>query len=330
MPAKDEMRAVTIDRFGGPEALSVRNFPVPEVEPNQILIRVESAGIGIWDLAGLRGMIAQRDGVKPIFPWILGSEGAGRVVAVGDKVSGFQEGDLVYGAHLGDEPKARVLRRIHGAGCGAGFADPLQPHDRAGGRSDDRRHDRLSRDSTRSSQLKPGEKLMVFGAGGGIGHLAVQFATRMGAHVFAVASGEDGVALARRLGAEGAVEGHHGDIVAAARRFAPDGFDAALITAHGDAADRALTTMRDGRTRNDRQADRGRPSRSRPPSVCSATTYPRGTTKSRLARLNRLIEAGPFEVHLGRTFSLDQVVDAYRTLNSHYLGRLALLPTRKP
>ncbi len=52
--------------------------------------------------------------------------------------------------------------------------------------------------------LKPGGKLMVFGAGGGIGHLAVQLGVRMGAHVFAIASGEDGVALARRLGAEAA------------------------------------------------------------------------------------------------------------------------------
>ena len=81
--------------------------------------------------------------------------------------------------------------------------------------------------------LKPGESLMVFGAPGGIGHLAVQFAKRMGARVFAVASGGDGVALVKRLGADTVVDGHRDDTAAAARRFAPNGLDAALITAGG-------------------------------------------------------------------------------------------------
>src|ERR1700685_4538336 len=103
--SEDEMRAVAIDRFGGPEVLSVRTVPVPELEPNQILIRVESAGIGIWDLAELGGRLAQLYGIKPDFPWILGSEGAGRIVAVGDKVSGFKNGDLVYGHTWATNPK---------------------------------------------------------------------------------------------------------------------------------------------------------------------------------------------------------------------------------
>lgn len=241
----NEMRAVAIDGFGGPEVLSVRSFPVPQVEPNQVLIRVESAGIGIWDLAGLRGMIAQRDGVKPIFPWVLGSEGAGTVAAIGDKVSGFQEGDLAYGATWATNPKRGFFAEY--TALEAARASPIPSNlttEQAGALMIDGMTGFLELDEVLA--LKPGEKLMVFGAGGGIGHLAVQLATRMGAHVFAVASGEDGVALALRLGAEGAVEGHHGDIVGAARRFAPDGFDAALITAHGDAADRALTTMREG------------------------------------------------------------------------------------
>ena len=94
--------------------------------------------------------------------------------------------------------------------------------------------------------LKPDESVMIFGASGGIGHLAVQLAKRMGAQVFAVASGSDGVALVKRLGADAVVDGRKDDIAAAARQFAPNGFDAALITAGGPAADKALSAMRAG------------------------------------------------------------------------------------
>jgi NADPH:quinone reductase-like Zn-dependent oxidoreductase len=94
--------------------------------------------------------------------------------------------------------------------------------------------------------LKGGESLLIFGAGGGVGHLAVQLAKRMGARVLAVASGEDGVALASRLGADAAVDGRKEDVPAAAREFAPDGLDAALLTAGGEPADRALAAVRAG------------------------------------------------------------------------------------
>jgi D-arabinose 1-dehydrogenase-like Zn-dependent alcohol dehydrogenase len=63
----------------------------------------------------------------------------------------------------------------------------------------------------------------------------------------------DGVALARRLGADVVVDGHKDDVVAAARQFAPGGLDAALMTAGGDAANRALTALKDG----DRTQGRG-------------------------------------------------------------------------
>jgi NADPH2:quinone reductase len=322
---KDEMRAVAIDGFGGPEALSVRTVPVPEPGPNQILIRVESAGIGIWDLAELGGRIAQMYEIKPNFPWILGSEGAGRVVAVGDKVSGFQNGDLVYGHTWATNPKRGFFAEY--TALDAAWASPIPSNlttEQAGALMIDGMTSFLMLDETLG--LKPGETVMVFGAGGGIGHLAVQLATRMGAHVFAIASGEDGVALSRRLGAEGAVEGHHGDVVASARKFAPDGFDAAVITASGDAADRALTTMRDG----GRVTTPGGPGPALkvPPAVRVLSYDYKGYNHGSIGKLNKLIEASPFEVYLGGRFSLDQAADAHRALSSHYLGRLVLLPTQ--
>jgi NADPH:quinone reductase len=332
---RDEMRAVEIDRFGGLEELSVRNVSVPEVEPNQILIRVESAGIGIWDLGELGGRIAQMYEIKPNFPWILGSEGAGRVVAVGDHVRGFRNGDRVYGHTWATNPKRGffaeyiVLDAVGDSPTPSGLTSGAHPipsnvtTEQAGALMIDGMTGFLALDQT--LHMKPGEKLMVFGAGGGIGHLVVQLATRMGAHVFAVASGEDGVALARRLGAEAAVEGHHGDIVGSARKFAPDGFDAALFTANGEAADRALTTMRDG----GRVTTPGGPGPALkvPPGVSMLSYEYKGYDHGSIGKLNELIESAPFEVYLGGKFSLDQAVEAHRALTSHHLGRLVLLPT---
>ena len=96
-------------------------------------------------------------------------------------------------------------------------------------------------------KMKAGETVMIFGASGGIGHLAVQLAKRLGARVFAVASGDDGVALAKNFGADAVVNGRKEDVVDAARQFAPNGIDAALD--HGpavEAAERALQSVRDG------------------------------------------------------------------------------------
>jgi NADPH:quinone reductase-like Zn-dependent oxidoreductase len=151
--------------------------------------------------------------------------------------------------------------------------------------------------------------------------MAVQFAKRMGARVLAVASGDDGVALATRLGADAVVDGRKDDVVAAAREFAPNGLDAALVTAGGETADQALTAVREG----------GRvacPHGVMPePKVRSGVRlirYNGDRNQVAIAKLNRLIESGPFEIHVARTFPLDQAVEAHRALGIHYLGKLAL------
>jgi len=171
--------------------------------------------------------------------------------------------------------------------------------------------------------LKERESLLVLGAGGGVGHLAVQLAKRMGAAVLAVASGEDGVALARQLGADAVVNGRKDDIAAAAREFAPNGLDCALITAGGEATEKAITAVRDG----GRVAyPNGVEPESQPRPGVSVQSYDGMPDPQVIAKLNRLIESGPFEVHIARSFPLEQAAEAHRALETHYLGKLALRP----
>ena len=87
------MRAAAIDRFGGPEVLSVHTLPVPEPNAQEVLIALDAAGVGTWDAGQRSGEWAEG---KEEFPLILGIDGAGTVVAVGARVERFAIGDYVY------------------------------------------------------------------------------------------------------------------------------------------------------------------------------------------------------------------------------------------
>ena len=233
---KKTMKAVAIDRFGGIETLKLQTLPIPEVGPDEILIRVESAGVGAWDPFEREGGFAKLFGIEPRFPHILGSDGAGTVEAVGERVRRFKEGDRAYGFSLLNPKGGFYAEYIVLNADSASLIPANVPTDQAGPMPVDAMTALRGLDDTLG--LKSGESLLIFGASGGIGHLAVQLAKRMGARVFAVASGNDGVALAKRLGADVVVDGHKDDVAAAARQFAPGGLDAALLTASGEAAER--------------------------------------------------------------------------------------------
>ena len=169
--------------------------------------------------------------------------------------------------------------------------------------------------------LKPDESVMIFGASGGIGHLAVQLAKRLGARVFAVASGEDGVNLVKRCGADAAVDGRSDKVLDVAREFAPDGIDAALVTAGGEATDRALSAIRVG----GRIAyPNGVMPEPKAPKRVSIDAYDGESGREAIDRLNQLIEAGPFEVYVHRIFPLEQAAAAQAALEEHHLGKIAL------
>ncbi|MEO6435827.1 MAG: NADP-dependent oxidoreductase, partial [Tepidisphaeraceae bacterium] len=314
---QNTMRAAAIDRFGGIETIRMQTLPVPEVGPDEVLIRVESAGVAVWDVFEREGGFAKMFGVEPKFPYVLGTDGAGTVAAVGEKISRVKKGDRVYAVALVN-PKGGFY-----AEYAAVKADnvSLIPGKLTIEQASVMPSDAMTalRGLDEILGLKKAETLMIFGASGGVGHLAVQLAKRMGARVFAVASGDDGVALAKRLGADAVVNGRKDDVAAAARKFAPDGLDAALMTAGGEAADRALAAVRDGGRAAHPNGIMPEP---KARSGVRMSTYDVEPNREAIEKLNRLIElpeAGPFEVHVARTFALDQAADAQRALGQHFL-----------
>jgi NADPH2:quinone reductase len=311
-PIPQQMKAAAIDRFGGPEVLHVETLPVPRPGPGQVLIRLDAAGIGVWDPDVRSGEVELGAGG---FPKVIGNDGAGEVVAVGDDVERFRVGDRVYAysfaggfyaqyVALDEDEIAPMPTGLSAEQAGALGADGVT----ALRGLDDQLH------------LAAGQTLMVYGASGGIGHLAVQLAKRMGARVLAVASGADGVALVRRLGADEAVDGKRGDVGRAARDFAPGGIDAALVLAHGDSLKPALAAIRKGGRVAHPNGVEPAP---RAPKGVKVLAYDGEPGREALERLNRLIGAGPFHVEL-RVYGLEDAARAHREVGQHHLGKLAL------
>lgn len=313
------MRAVALDRFGGPETLKVQTLPIPEPEADEILIHVAAAGVGAWDPFEREGGFAEMLGRKPKFPYVLGTDGAGTVAAVGADVKEFKEGDRVYAAELGN-PKGGFYGEyaVVKADNASSIPGALTMDQAAVLPSDGLT---ALRGLDEILALQPDESVMIFGASGGIGHLAVQLAKRMGARVFAVASGQDGVKFVKDLGADAAADGRSDNVLDVAREFAPEGIDAALVTAGGDAADRALVAIRpDGRV----AYPNGVMPEPQPPAGVRIEAYDGEGGREAIDKLNRLIEEGRFEVHVDRIFPLEEAAAAQAALEEHHLGKIAL------
>ena len=311
------MRAAVIHKFGGPEELMLEDVPVPGIDDHEVLIKVEYAGIGQWDIFEREGGYDKMLGLGSTFPYILGSEGSGVIYAKGKHVDGFEIGDKVYAAgflnpkggfyaefvavdanYVAKIPETITMREagvIAGVGLTAlrGIEDVLR--------------------------LNKGESIVIFGASGGIGHVAAQLARQMGARVFAVASGEDGVAVLRKLGVTAAVDGRKADVLPAAREFAAAGFDAALLTAGGELANSLVQCVRPG----------GRaaypngiyPVPDARPDI-RLIGYNGEPEPGIIKRLNDWIRTGHIKIHIDEVFSLEDAYKAHLALNHHYVGKL--------
>ena len=202
---------------------------------------MHTAGVGVWD-AEMWALWSPTGSTR--FPLVLGTDGSGKVAAMGSHIRKFKIGDPVY-AYSFDNPKggfyaeyvavaeAKVAAVPRGLNLEEAGAIPTTGLTALQGIDD-------------ALGVKRDEAIIIHAASGGVGTLAVQFAKLRGARVLATASGEDGVALVRHLGADAAVDGRQDDIAAVARSFAPDGIDAVLGLAGGDGLERCLDTLRSG------------------------------------------------------------------------------------
>ena len=190
------MRAVLAKTFGGPETLVVEDLPEPRPGPGEVVVQVRAAALNFFETLIIQG----RYQYKPAFPFSPGAECSGVVAALGPGVSGWAEGERVI-AHLGwgacrERVVARTERLVRiPAGVGDEQAAGLTV---TYGTSLHALKDR--------ARLQAGETLAVLGAAGGVGLSAVELGRLMGARVIACASSPDKLELARRHGADLALD----------------------------------------------------------------------------------------------------------------------------
>jgi NADPH:quinone reductase-like Zn-dependent oxidoreductase len=308
------MKAEVFDRFGRPEeVLRTATISVPQIGDDEILIDVRTAGVGVWDRELCEGDFGREAGL----PRVLGSDGSGTVVAVGSKVRRFEVGDHVY-AYGFMNPKGGFYAEYAAVPESEVSAVPdTLSLDEAGVLPVDGLTALAGLDTVK---LERGQTLAIFGASGGVGHLAVEIAKRIGARVLAVASGADGVELARRLGADEAIEGRKSDTIARARAFAPDGFNAALVLAGAGAEELVSLVKQGGRV--------AYPNGVEPEPLdrfgITVQSYDGYHGRDALERLNRFVAMGPFHVEVSRMYALEETPRALVDVTRHHLGKLAV------
>ncbi len=306
------MRAVIQETFGGPEVLKVAERARPQALPSEVVVRVKAAGVNPVDGYVRAGKFRI---AEP--PFILGWDISGVVESVVPGVNRFVQGDEVFGMPLFPRPagayaelvaapsrqlalKPREIDHVHAAALPLVGLTAWQCLVDVGA-------------------VRPGMRVLVHGAGGGVGHIAVQIAKARGAFVLATASAEKRD-FVKWLGADEVIDYRRGDFSTSVRDV-----DVVLETIGADNAERSLQVLKPGghlitivdRT-NEALAGRTRAAGFK---FSGVTVEP---DHQGLEELARLVDGGKLRIHVERTFPLEQARAAHELLASHLKGKIVL------
>ena len=229
------MKAAVLDEFGPSSVIQIRDIPKPTVSDGKVLVEVHATSINPIDWKMRDGQMAARFGED--FPMVLGFDCSGVVADVAADVSGFEVGDVVFGrSDLGT------------GGCYAEYAEVS-----AGTLV--KKPDQLSHEEAasivlvgltvingliRCVKVQPGQKVLIVGASGGVGTLAVQIAKNVGAHVTGVCSGKN-ADLVASLGADAVIAYDRADFADEVAEV-----DVVLDLVGGDVHERSCRVLRPG------------------------------------------------------------------------------------
>jgi NADPH:quinone reductase-like Zn-dependent oxidoreductase len=306
------MKAVRIERYGNEDVIEIAEVDQPKPGAGQVLVKVKAAAVNPVDWK-IRDGLGEMFGLKP--PLILGCEVAGTVEAVGDNVEDFSSGDDVYaylGAYSGGyaeyvaAPASEFVRKPKQIDFNTAASVPVGALTAWQGIFD---HGRLT----------SGQRILITGASGAVGSMAVQLANVKGAHVIGTGSGRN-EEFVRGLGADQFI-----DYKKAKFEAEVSDVDVVFDTVGGETQDRAFQTLKRGGVLV---------STVNPPSEEKAKQFGvKGamvmvTPKpDQLAEINRLVESGKLKVRVAVVLPLAEVKKALQlSASGHADGKIILRP----
>ncbi|WP_328735669.1 NADP-dependent oxidoreductase [Streptomyces bobili] len=308
------MHAIVQSTFGGPEVLAYTETDVPEPGPGEVLLTVAGAGVNPGDAVLRAGRVPD----LVTLPWTPGTDVAGVVERVGDGVTRFVPGDEVYG-----------MLAVTPRGAYAEFtvvpADALA----LAPKNIDLAHAGAVPLVTVTAwqalavlaQVRPGDRVLIHAAAGGVGHVAVQLAKELGAYVIGTARAANHDLL-RGLGADELIDYTTTDFRTS---IAP--VDAVLDLVGGSYGPRSLDVLRPDGLLIGASIDPGtdeRQAAARGLRYAWVTAEPSGQL---LKQITDRIEAGRLRVAVQRTYPLAEAVEAHRAIEAkRTTGKIVLVP----
>ncbi|MGK3108798.1 MULTISPECIES: NADP-dependent oxidoreductase [unclassified Streptomyces] len=308
------MRVITQQSLGGPEVLTIVDAPEPRPLPTEVLVRVKAIGLNPLEALLRSGEFPPMLG-RP--PFVLGWDISG-VVEEGSLTYRFRPGDEVFGmplfpraasayAEVVSAPAVHLARKPASLSHAEASALPVVGLTAWQGLVD-------------LGGVREGDRVLVHGGGGGVGHVAIQIAKALGAHVIATASGSKRE-FVEGLGADEVIDYTAVDFTEAAR-----GIDLVLDTIGGDTVERSLGVLRPGGHLVTAVAEED--------TELVARYEAAGMRFSGIAvdpdpvalrGLVDLVEQGRLRVHVQEMFPFERVADAHRLLDGgHLQGKLVL------
>jgi NADPH:quinone reductase-like Zn-dependent oxidoreductase len=303
------MRAVRIHAFGGPDVLKLEEQPMPTLQADEVLVRIHAASVNPVDYKMRNGGYLPQDRL----PLTLGRDVSGVVERAGPAVRDLRVGEAVYAMLPGDRggyaeftavsavscaPKPHSLDHVHAAAVPLAALTAWQGIFDHGG-------------------LMPGQRMLVHGGAGGVGHFAIQLARTRGATVYATCSKAD-LGFVHRLGAVEAIDYQN-------ERFESivSNIDLVFDLVGGDTQDRSWKVLKEGGIMVSTLQE---------PSTDKASEYgargihymakPSGT---QLMQIARLIDAGQVRAEIDSVFTLADAASAEGRLeNGHVRGKVVL------
>jgi len=334
-PQQTTMKAVVLDRYGPPEVLRAQDIAVPELTADtEVLVRLKAAGVNPLDTK-----LRAKQGPYPLKPpLVLGCDGAGVIERIGTAVKRFAPGDEVFFYHfalhgrtgcygqytvveeclLARKPKS--LSFIEAAAVPLSFITAWEAlHERC--------------------HVHANNHVLIHAGAGGVGHMAIQLAKQVGAHVATTVGDTEKSDFVRRLGADLPIHYKRQDFVDATLTFSDGrGVDLAFDTVGGETFSKTFSCVRYGgdlvtllapATDTDWNVARHRNLRVSfelilTPMVLDLKDAQRHQGLM-LLEATELLDAGKLEIHISETFPLENAADAHRRIEAGGVtGKLVL------